>query len=196
MVGVPVWLERQIFSSNSRPVASTIVVSFSSKNHQGSDDEDVTVVSKNRNRRRHRFGRADEIPSFRDFQKQMQVRSLYRQFTRLVRTSSPTASSNGPELQGQIRREFRLPQQDSWHIQRALSEGGRRYKELSAMLGNSVKRNRQTTATPIDSSQPTYANSSSSNAPPASITSKWPWNQTIKNGPPQRPSPFPPKSNL
>lgn len=179
------------FSSLSTEVLAVptgATAAYSTAKNGSSSSEDVVAVTKNRRRRRHDFGSADEIPSFRDFQQQMQVRSLYRQFTRQARKSAHSTASS--ELQDQIRREFLLPKQDNWHIQRALSEGGRRYKEMLAMLGNSV-RNSDKSGTKTDNSKP------SDIIPPASTTSKWPWNHQRNDGKSTwRPSPFPPKSNL
>jgi Complex 1 protein (LYR family) len=144
-------------------------------------------------RRRHRFGGStDQIPSFRDFQLKVQIWSLYRQFTRLVfRSTSDKQSRN--ELQSKIRHEFRLAQSDHWHIQRALSEGSRRYKELSAMLGNSVKLVNNTTS--ISTTTPVVVESP---APPVATTSAWPWNQPQSDNvasPIRRPLVFPRKSD-
>jgi Complex 1 protein (LYR family) len=146
-------------------------------------------------RRRHRFGEStDQIPSFRDFQLKMQIWSLYRQFTRLVfRSTSDKQSRN--ELQSKIRHEFRLAQSDHWHIQRALSEGSRRYKELSAMLGNSVKHVNNTTSIPTASPAPLVDESP---APPVATTSAWPWNQPTSDdvaSPTRRLLVFPRKSD-
>jgi hypothetical protein len=101
---------------------------------QGPPDE---MKPRRSRRRRTAFG-ADsvaDIPSFEEFQQQVAVRSQYRQFLRLVR---PLRDSS-PEIGPQIRREFRVSAVDSWQTKRALSEGGRRYKELAAMLGSQTK---------------------------------------------------------
>jgi len=164
------------FGTRSRPFSSS-----TSNDASSSAAQQDTVTKGRRKRHRHRFNTiSEDIPSFQEFQQQQQIRSLYRKFTRLV---FQKASSTGKDLQSQIRREFRLPQQDSWHIKRSVSEGNRRYKELSAMLGTSVKPNDQPTT-----------------SAPASATGNWPWNNkssTNNSGDrPQRPLPFPPKSNL
>lgn len=188
------WKLRRTVSLASRRAATPSSPAASCSSVGSTEAGDTGVPTKSR-RRRHRFGGggADEIPSFRDFQQQSQVRSLYRQFARLVYNSSTTAGA--PELQSQIRREFRLAQPDSWHIQRALSEGGRRYKELSAMLGNSVivpgRTERPSTNTPASRAAVQVPA-----PPPASTTSEWPWNQPPGAGTRQRPTQFPPKSNL
>lgn len=113
-------------------------------------------------RRRHSF--TDSIPSFQEFQKITQIKSLYRKFVRL--------STAQPEILTSIRREFRIEQPDSWHVQRAISEGSRRYKELSSMMSTLSTR-------PSSSSQKSVV---------------WPWQrpQTTK----QPPTPFPKKSSM
>ena len=72
------------------------------------------------------------IPSFRDFQLQVQVRNLYRKFLRL------TYTTHQQELRQQVCREFRATaskqSSPSWQIKREISEGNKRYKELQAML--------------------------------------------------------------
>jgi hypothetical protein len=93
-----------------------------------------TPVGRKRGQRPSFMSLLNSIPSFKDFQIQQQVRSLYRQFLRLAR------GPEGPELRRQIRHEFRVTSSSAerWEIQRALSEGGRRHKELATMLGSSV----------------------------------------------------------
>jgi hypothetical protein len=150
-------------------------------------------------RRRHRFGGStDQIPSFRDFQLKVQIWSLYRQFTRLVFRSTNDKQSR-TELLAKIRHEFRLAQSDHWHIQRALSEGSRRYKELSAMLGNSVKHVNHTTSIPTTRKTPGEPLVDDSPAPPpVATTSAWPWNQPQSDdvaSPIRRPLVFPRKSD-
>ena len=81
------------------------------------------VTTKKATRRRHQFG---NIPSFRDFQQILQAKALYRKFMRI--------SKHDDELRTSIRREFRNNHHPS-DLQRALSEGNRRFKELSAMMG-------------------------------------------------------------
>lgn len=157
--------------------------------------EAVSSPSPRRRRHRHRFNNfTEDIPSFQAFQQQQQVRSLYRKFTRLVNQNA--SGSSRADLQNQIRREFRLPQADSWHIKRSVSEGNRRYKELAAMLGNSVTDGKNTATN--------NATRPSASVPVSSTSVDWPWNKPSRNTRggtsngthPQRPLPFPPKSNL
>lgn len=130
-------------------------------------------------RRRHNFRGGitdvDNVPSFREFQEQAKVRSLYRQFMRLLKSRGGDA--DGRELKEQIKREFRLPQNDSWNVKRALSEGNRRYKDLSAMLGTSVK---------MDASAKGKLISSSNDS---TTQNQWPWNNPRPLT--TKPSPFP-----
>jgi hypothetical protein len=135
-----------------------------------------TTSSTSTKRRRHRFFTHDDDPkkllSLKDFQQQAQVRNLYRQYLRLI----PKAS---PELLQQVRNEFRSV--DHQDLARALSEGRRRYKDLSAMLSTSVG----------------SKDSLDSNDAPI-----WPWQQASakshhhNENPPSPPKPFPPKASL
>jgi hypothetical protein len=144
-----------------------------------------------RRRRRTAFGAdsIDAIPSFQEFQQQQAVRVQYRQFLRLVR---PVKVSS-PELAPQIRREFRNSQAadgDSWNIKRALSEGTRRYKELSAMLGNQTKVIESSKKNPNDNDDSTTNNHPHQQA---KSQSAWPWQQASGTFRP-KPSRFPSKS--
>lgn len=116
-------------------------------------------------RRRHDFG---AIPSFQEFQHQHKVKSLYRQYVRLIwRVPDRT------DLLSQVRHEFRHAiVGDAWQMQRALSEGGRRLKELSAMLANTVRTSR---GAADDGSTPPF---SSSTRP------QWPWEHSPQHVPP------------
>ena len=139
---------------------------------KGAHHHDAKPSAKRTRRKRHVF-RTSEIPSFHDFQQQTQIRSLYRKFLRLC----PTDSS---QLKTQIEREFRVTVTESWQIKRALSEGTRRYKELSTMLSTTTTtRSSTTTATP-----------SSTPKPAATV---WPWQRSDNSARP-RLAPFPPKS--
>ena len=152
-----------------------------------SADAEPPETKPKRRRRRTAFG-ADgvaAIPSFEEFQQQVAIRTLYRQFLRLVR---PLKDSS-PEIGPQIRREFRVSAVDSWQAKRALSEGGRRYKELAAMLGS------QTTAhVPSDSSTQNADDVTQSPAHQrATSKSAYPWQQSSGTAQPQ-PSRFPKKT--
>lgn len=152
-----------------------------------------------RRRKRHRFNlNTDEVPSFQDFQQNFQIRSLFRKFLRLV---GPTKSANGSqtdridpsessrssfyELRLQVRREFKaIPKTaDRWDVKRAISDGNKRYKELTAMFMSVPRgRTRQTTE---DSTNP-------SNLPlkvEGATNPSWPWETTEsfqQRSPPKR----------
>jgi len=114
--------------SHLSPLSQKLFSSSSS-----SDNDDVVVTkSPRRRRRRHNFD-LDRVPSFEAFQQQQNIRSLYRSFLRLA-----YGSSSRDELVKQVRHEFRqgASSDDPWTVKRAISDGGKRYKELSAMLSN------------------------------------------------------------
>ena len=112
--------------------------------------ESASTMPKARRRRRHNFDNLDEVPSFQVFQQRTQVRSLYRQY---LRTIAPLDSMQRTEILQQIQHEFRkvkvtatnnkqdkeAASKSHWEVQRALSEGTRRLKELGSMLGTVVK---------------------------------------------------------
>ena len=155
-----------------------LLVSFPRSFTSSSSEDSVDNQEPNtlrRRRRRHNFN-LQQIPSFEVFQQQQNIRSLYRQFLRLS-----YRSSSKEDLTFQIRREFRqvVPSDDPWALKRALSEGGRRYKELSAMLSS----------VPGGGKHPpkeTASNSESSNQEAIA----WPW-QGGKSGVTSKPMGFP-----
>ena len=113
------------------------------------------------------------MPSFHDFQRQQKVKSLYRSFLRLAyQTPSPQ------DLLSQIRPEFRQSNvATEWDRKRALSEGQKRYKELSAMLGSSVRSTKK------------------EEVPEAPPTSAWPWkDDTEDKNKPSKPLGLPSKT--
>jgi hypothetical protein len=146
----------------------------------------LTETSVRRKRRRHRF-QVDSIPSFQDFQQQQRARGLYRQFLRLVWHTSQRG-----DFLSQIRHEFRnVAVVDDWHRKRAISEGGRRLKELSAMLGTSVAA-KSVSKDNGDGPENHSSGERSTRAPP-STSELWPWQRregALQNGPVS----YPPKS--
>jgi hypothetical protein len=143
-------------------------VAPSSESHPAAEvaaDTSTSEVASPSRRSRHKFD-LEEVPSFEAFQQQQQTRSLYRQFMRLA-----YGSTSREDLAVQIRHEFKqaAASEDPWAVKRAFSEGGRRYKELAAML-SSVPSAKSTKPAPSSKSSPA-----------------WPW-QTGKPGPPL---PFP-----
>lgn len=126
----------------------------------------ATTTSQTPKRRRHRFFDDDTTLTLKDFQQQAQIRNLYRQYLRLIPKSST-------ELLIQVRTEFRSSH--SSDPTRALSEGRRRYKELSAMLSTSSV-------------------GSHTSSPQSSQQQTWPWQQVSSTHDP--PKAFPPKAAL
>lgn len=86
-------------------------------------------------RKRHQF-LVDQknIPSFHDFQQNIQIRNLYRKFVRLDKKMASTAGGSSSNILPQIRYEFRQPLHDSFSIKRAISEGNRKYQELRGLV--------------------------------------------------------------
>ena len=177
---------RTSLSSRFHPCTCSQILSFDKdlatfSSTSGSTETEGEAKPKARRRRRHRFRTTtDDIPSFQEFQQQVKVRSLFRQFLRLT---SPIASDDvSSDLRTQIRREFRANtgnQLDQWDIKRALSEGGKRLKELSAMLHS------------IPMKKPVDNGVVSAQEKPEESSSQWPWQSDTPRPPPLR---FPSKS--
>ena len=112
------------------------------------NDGAASSSPKARRRKRPNFDNLDEVPSFQEFQQRTQVKSLYRQY---LRTIAPLESTQRSEILQQVQQEFRKVQVTAsvndtdaaskrhWEVQRAVSEGTRRLKELGSMLGTVVK---------------------------------------------------------
>lgn len=120
-----------------------------------------------RRRKRYDFG---NIPSFREFQHNLEVRRLYRNFMRLLK---------GPqhgELRHIVRTEFRTNDADA-NMNRKVTDGRRRFKEIQAMINaqsngsssSSSKLDPTTTATSMNNNNKNKLHSSSQ---------IWPWNRS------------------
>jgi hypothetical protein len=160
-------------------------------------------------RKRHVFRgkNIENLPSFHDFQLQMQIRQLYRKYVRLVwhsstkrQQESATITTNGSatsrspnmrrDMMATVKSEFRKsPHSDSWEIKRALSEGNRRYKELASMLSTTSMMNGTNNELSFTNG---IVGADDENI---SLKNVWPWNNMKRsNEVPQRPLSFPPKS--
>jgi len=163
------------------------------------DGDDSTAPSgtgQRRRRRRHRFDNIDEVPSFEVFQQKQKTKAMYREFLRLIYPLGEGDSRE--ELLLQLRRQFRAhgtTPLSAWDNKRAHSEGSKRLKELSAMLGNAVdtsKKRKGRGAPEVEPEQKAKGQQQEEHQPSES-TSSWPWQtQSI----PKRPSPFPKKTGL
>jgi len=60
---------------------------------------------------------------------------------------------------------------DKWEIKRAMSEGSRRLKEFSAMVGNSVGLGKRS------ESLVENVDNTANHAPPSSSSAEWPWSR-------------------
>ena len=159
-------------------------------------------------RQRHRFTNnhgkisINDIPTFHDFQRLMQIRTLYRQYTRLIGLYDHRKNSTGIsnvasvltheqqlELQKQVRAEFKHYQNsnhknDVFYIQKSLAEGQRRYKELFAMIygsaaSDSSSSSNVTVASSPPMSPPTNPSTAHSSKPPPATEGYWPWNRDV-----------------
>lgn len=200
---------------NRRHLASTSSSSDNDDNgtvnKNDKDEKEEKSAVRRRRRRRHNFD-LERVPSFEAFQQQQKIRSLYRQFLRLAYkgtaasttttttniksndASSSSSSTTRDDLLQQIRHEFRQVQPrdaDPWTVKRALSEGGRRYKELAAMLslGASVSTT-STAAADGASSSASGADDDRTAKSRQSSTTAWPWHGG-KGAAPGKPLSFP-----
>jgi hypothetical protein len=161
-------------------------------------------------RQRHTFLRSsstdldlDIVPSFAEFQQQVRVKSMYRQYLRLIyqkflvvsSTNDDKSSSTAgrDEMIAQVRQEFKKQSNNNssmsaWGVKRAMSEGSRRFKELSSMLGNSVVVNVETTTSAsedddedADNGSQLRRNGSAASSSSSSLDNSgkylWPWQQ-------------------
>jgi hypothetical protein len=153
---------------------------FTSRALADDDETPLTETSNRRKRRRHRF-QVDNIPSFQDFQQQQRTRGLYRQFLRLV-WDTPQRK----DFLSQIRHEFQnVTVGDDWQRKRALSEGSRRLKELSAMLGTSVAAQKPGRDNGDGRGRDDNSSGETSTRVPPSTSELWPWQrqEVIVHGP-------------
>lgn len=164
------WSRGISWIGSDRPgVCVTLSHKFTSRALANDDDETpLTETSNRRKRRRHRF-QVESIPSFQDFQQQQRTRGLYRQFLRLV-WDTPQRK----DFLSQIRHEFQnVAVGDDWQRKRALSEGSRRLKELSAMLGTSVAA--QKSGRDDGTGRDDNSSGQTSTLAPPSTSELWPW---------------------
>jgi hypothetical protein len=169
-------------SGSDRP---GVCVAVSRKLTSDDDATPSTETSNRRKRRRHRF-QVDSIPSFQDFQQQKRTRGLYRQFLRLV-----WGTSQRMDFLSQIRHEFRnVAVVDDWQRRRALSEGSRRLKDLSAMLSTSVAA--QKSIRDDGDARDDHSPGETSTSVPPSTSELWPWQR--QEGTLHGPVSYPPKT--
>jgi hypothetical protein len=174
------------FGSDRPGVCVAVLRTLTSRAVLADDDATpLTETSNRRKRRRHRF-QVDSIPSFQDFQQQQRTRGLYRQFLRLV-----WGTSQQKDFLSQIRHEFRnVVVGDDWQRKRALSEGSRRLKELSAMLGTSVAA--QKSIRDGGDGRDDHSPGETSTSAPPSTSELWPWQR--QEGTLHGPVSYPPKT--
>ena len=185
--------------TNYEPIAST---------------KETSPVRKN-TRQRHRFNKnnsksfsIDEIPSFHDFQRLMQIRTLYRQYIRLIglynrkskitttsttsagtdKTTAVTASSpklslqQQLELQNQVRTEFKQ-HQNSNHTNDVfyIQKSLAEGQRRYKELYSMIHGGTTTVTTAAAAAAPINHPITSSSSPPSATESYWPWNKTAGN---------------
>jgi hypothetical protein len=186
---------------------NTTTTTSSNSNNETNQSNNSTTITTSKRRIRHTFrnnNTIDTIPSFRDFQQTIQIRTLYRQFIRLFKktrhgtssdnnntnttTNNDTTSTASKELKDQVRREFRQQHTDNWSIKKALSEGTRRYEDLSAMIGM------PSTITLSDTTNDTNCDNNTEQLNDTKNNHKWPWDMSNTNNKIPPPLRFPKKS--
>jgi Complex 1 protein (LYR family) len=118
-----------------------------------------------RRRGQGRSKRLDEenIPSYKEFVHRFTVLSLYRGYLKSIRKS---LRHNQEELHEQVRREFRAnkAESDPFNIQRALTEGKRRFAELQEFTGGNNKYEHDS-----------WMNTQDEEDPRGRVGQGWPW---------------------
>ena len=206
---IPIDTRRRCKSSNSYDDTNN-----GGTNYEPTASTKETSPLRKNTRQRHRFNKNNsksfsiaEIPSFHDFQRSMQIRTLYRQYIRLIglynrknkNTTTNTASAgtdkttvvtaSSPklslqqqlELQNQVRTEFKQ-HQNSNHTNDVF------YIQKSLAEGQrrykelySMIHGGTTMTTASAAAAPTNHPVTSSSSPPSATESYWPWNKTAGN---------------
>ena len=202
--------KRLAFVRGGRPCSAVLTSTISlpgmsSAARLASNDSsnDTNSAPQKRRRQRHQFSKRgskgedhlEKIPSFQDFQRQAQVRSLYRHYLQLIYRHFADQSSR-LDMIHQVRREFKQDLTDVWQVKRAISEGNRRLKELASMLGNSV----QGAAREERSTSSTGGSNDKADSGKRAL---WPWQQqeaknenaTKSSSSSPKFTPYPPKSD-
>lgn len=126
---------RHFLSASTSSVVNPVVVGDSSTSTPGS-----SLPPSRRRRRQGNSKRLDEekVPSYKEFVHRFTVVNLYRGYLKKIREAMP---HNRDDLQEQVRHEFRRNKADTdtFNIQRALSEGKRRFAELQEFIGDNSK---------------------------------------------------------
>jgi hypothetical protein len=195
--------------TTSSSTSNTVAVTHTTTGNMEVETNSSKTSGTSSRRVRHKFrnnNTIDSIPSFRDFQQTIQIRTLYRQFIRLFKNrhsgGGTGEDSSKNDLKDQVRREFRQQHTDSWSVKKALSEGKRRYKDLSAMIGmrdTTLESSSSSTMTSLaeqnitTSSHDSNNNNNEINDHSKGNKQQWPWN-TPNNKIIQKPLRFPKKS--
>lgn len=152
---------------HGRRVARLSTSSLPPVSGKGGSVDQARAAKRQRSRRRRHDFETETIPPFHEFLQQQSIRNMYRQFLRLIR---PLPQRR--ELEAQIRHQFRMTVgSDKWEIKRAMSEGSRRLKELSAMVSNSVGAGKRSES--VEEKVDDTAN----HAPSSSSSAEWPWSR-------------------
>mmetsp|Transcript_4411 Transcript_4411/g.12226 ORF Transcript_4411/g.12226 Transcript_4411/m.12226 type:complete len:302 (+) Transcript_4411:123-1028(+) len=217
------WRRRTMVGSRHRAVFSSTTTGKDDDDESAPLVTTTTTTSGHRQRRRqrHRFDQnqfLDDIPSFETFQLQQQTRRLYRQFLRLIyqalggnhnhnhnnhdknNNNSSSSSSSRDELLQQVRRQFRSANaadpMSNWDVKRAHSEGGKRLKELSSLLGHhhGTTSSGSSPKDDQDTVEPQQQQQHWEETKPVPKPTDWPWRR--QSAAHSRPNPIPRKSGV
>ena len=142
---------QQPFSSSSSTIAVKVEKTISDNDEKHNKDE--TSTTPNKKRKRHRSSTSgggggalswvgDNVLSYKEFVHRFTVLSLYRNYMREINVL-PVAVDARKEFKHQVQHEFKAYKSstDPYMIQKALSEGKRRFKELQQWTGSSNNKN-------------------------------------------------------
>mmetsp|Transcript_43828 Transcript_43828/g.105724 ORF Transcript_43828/g.105724 Transcript_43828/m.105724 type:complete len:187 (+) Transcript_43828:50-610(+) len=159
---------KQTIISSSSPLSS-MTSSFSSSITNTAPPK-VTQVKQEqptRRRRKRRITGVDgNVPSYKEFVHKFTVVTLYRDFLKAVNLMP----HNRQELANQVKMEFRANQlldiNDTFQVQRALTDGKRRFQELQEMTGYKKQ---------LDADS--WLNIQDEQDPRGRVGEGWPWNK-------------------
>lgn len=107
----------------------------------------------------------EDIPSYKEFVHRFTVLSLYRQYLKEIRVMP----HNQEDLKVQVQQEFKANRTitDPFNVQRALTEGKRRFKELQEITGSNNKYDGES-----------WLNTPDTEDPRGRVGTGWPWERS------------------
>ena len=184
----PCLVPQQPFSSSSTTTTNDIKVETTrsvknnnnDNNNNNNSEEKTIAATPNKKRKRHRASTnggggtlswmGDNVLSYKEFVHRFTVLSLYRNFMKEINVL-PVEVDARKEFKHQVQHEFKAYKSttDPYMIQKALSEGKRRFKELQQWTGSTS--NNQNSQYDGDS----WLNTPDEEDPRGRVGTGWPW---------------------